>query len=460
MSFRPLLGKSLFSFVRPHSTQPTAHHQPPAPMPLVIVCGYPCSGKTTFARQLADHLLAHGVGKVKVVNEESECLGKRAGYQDAASEKKTRGALKSAVDHHLDADCVVVLDSMNYIKGYRYELFCLAKTLRTPHCCVWVECDDAVGQRWNTERGDAGYDDAVLVELRRRFEAPNAKNRWDSPLFRVNMTPPGATATAAADAAPAPQTVFAKTEAAAATSSSSSFKSSFRRAAGASSTGGGDDTRSVVTTSAASAADTDTAATAGALSFSGFVRALPTTAAAAALPAADAFPLIHRHLTSTASAPPNSSTVAVPRVQADLLHECDRVSQGMCQRIIAHQTGPPLPNLPHPRTLTSPYRPPHPSPQRTSRARRCSSPSTTAPSPSTATWGWPSSSGTGGSSSRPAPTCRRPRSKTPAPRSWTSSPSTSDRWVANSTYVTFMCFLRDTGVRSCAKLRTIKEKRN
>ena len=44
------------------------------------------------------------------------------------------------------------------------------------------------------------------------------------------------------------------------------------------------------------------------------------------------------HLTDSAQmAAPNSSTISVPRVNADLLHELDRSSQDITQRIISHQ---------------------------------------------------------------------------------------------------------------------------
>ena len=55
------------------------------------------------------------------------------------------------------------------IQGFRYELFCMAKTLRTPHCCVWVESDDIVSERWNEERKSldpsSGYDASMYDHL-------------------------------------------------------------------------------------------------------------------------------------------------------------------------------------------------------------------------------------------------------------------------------------------------------
>ena len=213
-------------------------------MPLIIIAGYPCCGKTTFCLKLASYLEAQGVKKVVIINEESESINKRSAYLESFTEKKTRGSLKSAVDHVLDAESFVILDSMNYIKGYRYELFCISRSLRTPHCCIWVESDDDLATQWNIQRKKAnvekGYDPETyvalpenhafiytsylatvqdfnpscnhieiyrhlnsknrqftilkflfcrLLELRRRFEAPIEKNRWDFPLFRVFSKP-------------------------------------------------------------------------------------------------------------------------------------------------------------------------------------------------------------------------------------------------------------------------------
>ena len=76
---------------------------------------------------------------------------------------------------------------MNYIKGYRYELHCISRTQRTPQCTVWIQVDDAIAHQWNASRDPENkISDTLLVELRKRYEAPNEKHRWDYPLFVVN----------------------------------------------------------------------------------------------------------------------------------------------------------------------------------------------------------------------------------------------------------------------------------
>jgi tRNA uridine 5-carbamoylmethylation protein Kti12 len=42
----------------------------------------------------------------------------------------------SAVKRLLSRDDIVIADGLNYIKGFRYQLYCEAKALQTPSCVV------------------------------------------------------------------------------------------------------------------------------------------------------------------------------------------------------------------------------------------------------------------------------------------------------------------------------------
>ncbi len=48
----------------------------------------------------------------------------------------TRAFLKSNVEKALNDKTIVIFDSLNYIKGYRYELFCLVRSCKSTHCIV------------------------------------------------------------------------------------------------------------------------------------------------------------------------------------------------------------------------------------------------------------------------------------------------------------------------------------
>jgi len=131
----------------------------------------------------------------------------------------TRAALKSEFEKHCGGsgkkNTLVILDSMNYIKGYRYELHCIAKAVGEKHAVIWILLQPDIAIRWNDERrrrplrsGGCGVTGAAetiptavierdteyyhtedqMKELTYRYEPPDQRNRWDRPLYRVDVT--------------------------------------------------------------------------------------------------------------------------------------------------------------------------------------------------------------------------------------------------------------------------------
>lgn len=154
-------------------------------MPLVVLCGIPCSGKTRRAKELADYLQAHEK-TVHLLQDDFTGSSKNVCYEESSREKTLRAKLKSDTERYLTEDSVVILDSLNYIKGYRYELYCVSKHLHTPHCVLWCHTPVELAREWNASTGAVQpYSVQVLDALLMRFEAPDSRNRWDSPLFVV-----------------------------------------------------------------------------------------------------------------------------------------------------------------------------------------------------------------------------------------------------------------------------------
>ena len=104
----------------------------------------------------------------------------------------------------------MIADGLNYIKGFRYQLYCEAKAVQTPSCVVGfasflpggieglgrggltclevhvgtpVERCREINERLLGEGG--GYARDVFDNLIFRYEEPNGMSRWDSPLFTV-----------------------------------------------------------------------------------------------------------------------------------------------------------------------------------------------------------------------------------------------------------------------------------
>jgi protein KTI12 len=165
-------------------------------MPCLIVTGNPCAGKSELARKLQERALQHSlIDKVVIINEESACPDhtKNQCYETSLTEKKTRAALKSAFDRAVGASgkkTLVILDSLNYIKGFRYELHCISKAVGERHGVLWVLNRLDVCQEWNSKLpADEAYQPSALVELAQRYEPPDERNRWDRPLYVVDVAP-------------------------------------------------------------------------------------------------------------------------------------------------------------------------------------------------------------------------------------------------------------------------------
>eukprot|EP01089_Gocevia_fonbrunei_P000502 TRINITY_DN1051_c0_g1_i2.p1 TRINITY_DN1051_c0_g1~~TRINITY_DN1051_c0_g1_i2.p1 ORF type:complete len:277 (-),score=49.76 TRINITY_DN1051_c0_g1_i2:111-941(-) len=155
-------------------------------MPLVIFSGTPASGKTTNAEILAKYVKDTLGKKVYLFNEESLKLVKSDAYKDGWIEKQTRGTIKAECDRFLTTDVLVIVDSLNYIKGFRYELYCIARSLRTTHCVVYCTADVDTRREWNENRENK-FTPELFEDLNNRFEEPNGRNRWDAPLYTVSQ---------------------------------------------------------------------------------------------------------------------------------------------------------------------------------------------------------------------------------------------------------------------------------
>ncbi|KAG5240187.1 protein KTI [Salix suchowensis] len=144
-------------------------------MALVVICGQPCSGKSTAALCLAEALKeSDSNSTIRIIDEASFHLDRNQSYVDMTAEKNLRGVLRSEVDRSVSKDSIIIVDSLNSIKGYRYELWCLARAAGIRYSVLF--CDKC----------EATYDDPIFEDLARRFERPDRRNRWDSPLFELS----------------------------------------------------------------------------------------------------------------------------------------------------------------------------------------------------------------------------------------------------------------------------------
>lgn len=182
-------------------------------MPLIILTGYPSSGKTYRAKQLLNYFTnriqsfpsTHSSSNLQVHLISDHTLHiQRSAYNleikednersNNSSEKNARAILYAAVTRVLSPKDIVIIDGGNYIKGWRYQLYCEAKAVRTTHCVVHIGTPIEKAREINETRlikeidgteENLPYQKECWENLVFRYEEPNVFARWDSPLFTV-----------------------------------------------------------------------------------------------------------------------------------------------------------------------------------------------------------------------------------------------------------------------------------
>ncbi|KZT10755.1 chromatin associated protein KTI12, partial [Laetiporus sulphureus 93-53] len=165
-------------------------------MALITISGYPSSGKTRRAEQIKAHLQArlqdpnYAGPRLKVsVLSDDELNIERHVYSDGRAEKPARAALFTAIQRQLRQDTILIVDAMNYIKGFRYQMYCAAREAKLRVCTVFVVATPELCKEWNAAREDGhAYAPEILDNLLLRFEEPSSMVRWDSPLMTVPWT--------------------------------------------------------------------------------------------------------------------------------------------------------------------------------------------------------------------------------------------------------------------------------
>jgi protein KTI12 len=129
-------------------------------MALVTIVGFPCCGKSTRANQIKAYLEKRiqeentegpKLSVVLVDDDNSHVL--RSTYDSehaplersegattdgvgSAAEKPGRASLFSNLTRNLGPESVVICDSLNYIKGFRYQMYCAAREASARVCTV------------------------------------------------------------------------------------------------------------------------------------------------------------------------------------------------------------------------------------------------------------------------------------------------------------------------------------
>ncbi|KAJ3516712.1 hypothetical protein NMY22_g14140 [Coprinellus aureogranulatus] len=93
------------------------------------------------------------------------------------------------MQRQMATDKILIVDSLNYIKGFRYQMYCAAREMKLRVCTVFVVASPEICREWNSARDDGqSYAAETFDNLLMRYEEPSSMVRWDSPLFTIFWT--------------------------------------------------------------------------------------------------------------------------------------------------------------------------------------------------------------------------------------------------------------------------------
>lgn len=156
-------------------------------MPLIVLIGHPCSGKTTISNLIYNQL-TNNQCNVTLLNYENltTTLTRDYMYESNSSvhEKNSFGTIRSHIERLLTKQHHVICDFNIFIKSLRYELFTRAKMIQTQYCVVYVNAEHDICKQRNTICKH--YSEQSFSDIYGRMEYPNSSKRWDQPLYTID----------------------------------------------------------------------------------------------------------------------------------------------------------------------------------------------------------------------------------------------------------------------------------
>ncbi|KAI6239087.1 hypothetical protein M3Y99_00611700 [Aphelenchoides fujianensis] len=158
-------------------------------MPLIVISGFPASGKSTIAQRLADGFAERSVVIVDDSKVNSEFRRDASHFLDKRKQVDHMNSLRSEIRRilSLNKETIVIVDSLNYARSQRYEMSTIANNCRTTFGIVWVHASRRTALWLNEQRGADGYEAAIMEDLFARYEQPKAHLSGEKPLFEVRI---------------------------------------------------------------------------------------------------------------------------------------------------------------------------------------------------------------------------------------------------------------------------------
>lgn len=158
---------------------------------LIILCGYPSSGKSSFAEKLKlffnkSELISSEKDKIIIVDTDrirKDNFGSDFNYEN---ESEVRSLSIKSVKKSLKEALLVISDDINYFTSMRHEFVELANKLKKNYFIIHISTPLDTCLKWNSVRNNP-IEDEIIKEIAGKFDIPGKKYKWDKSFVSVNL---------------------------------------------------------------------------------------------------------------------------------------------------------------------------------------------------------------------------------------------------------------------------------
>jgi len=156
---------------------------------MIIICGLPSSGKTTFANSLKRAIEIENEFNYKntIIIDIDEI--RKEIYKTEFEPEKEKEVRQKAINlceyNLLKGNCVIV-DDINYYSSMRHNFINLAIKHDIIYFIIYISTPKEVCKTWNAKRGYFIPND-LIDQISDRFEIPGKKYKWDRPFLNINL---------------------------------------------------------------------------------------------------------------------------------------------------------------------------------------------------------------------------------------------------------------------------------
>jgi len=156
---------------------------------LAILCGIPCSGKSTLAKGVA-HLLENRFKYSTVVVTSDTFRRMIPTYQyrfEPELEQFVRDATYEAILTALRHGLLVISDDINYYASIRRRLVRAAQECKAEYAIIYLNTPLEVALDWNKKRGEP-IPNSLIEEIYYKFDEPGKEYKWDKSFMVLDLS--------------------------------------------------------------------------------------------------------------------------------------------------------------------------------------------------------------------------------------------------------------------------------